>query len=347
VVAVSGAAGPFGSLVAGRLSRSSGVRKVIALDSVRGASPEVTWRVGEATDVATAKRLAGVDVVVHRVRLDADPAEELRAVETLLRACATAGVRRAVVISSASVYGAHPGNPVPLDEHAPLRAEPDGGTADLLLSVEELVVRSRVSFPALKITVLRPATVVGTGEPSVVSRHFAAPRMLVVRGSHPRWQFVHVDDLAAAVEVAALGEVEGEVTVGADGSLSQDEVEALSGRRRVELPSSLAERTAERLHRAGVTASPASELAYVSHPWVVPSTALRAAGWAPLWDNTACFELLLGEVTPSVGVSHRISGRLGVRLGGKEAALGATGATVALLGTAAVIRQIRRHRGVL
>ena len=349
VVAVSGAASPFGRVVAGRLASSLEVRKVIGLDAVRGPATDVTWRVGDLTDPAGAKRLEGVQVVVHRVGLDGgDAAHELRVVETLLTAAAAVGVRRAVVIGSASVYGAHPENPVPLEESAPLRAEPDGATAALLLDVEDLVVRCRATHPGLQVTVLRPATVVGTGEPSVVSRHFEAPRMLVVRGARPRWQFVHIDDLAAAVELAVLGRVEGAATVAADGSLSQEEVEALSGRRRVELPASLAERTAERLHRVGVTTSPASELAYVSHPWVVPSTALREAGWAPDWDNTACFELLLEGVTHGFGVTgQRISGRLGVRLGGKEAALGATGATVAVLGTAAVVRQIRRHRGVL
>jgi nucleoside-diphosphate-sugar epimerase len=349
VVAVTGASAGVGAAVVARLAASQQVRRVVALDSVRGSAPDVTWRIADLADPSLAARLEGVDVMVHRVLVDGDGDGSgpgaLRVAETVLTSAAAAGVKRAVLITSASVYGAHADNAVPLDESAPLRAEPDGSSAGLLLEVEALVVRSRSAHPGLEVTVLRPATLVGTDEPNLVSRHFEAPRILVVRGSQPRWQFLHVDDLASAVELAVLGKVTGDVTAAADGWLTQEQVEALSGRRRVELPAALALATAERLHRLGVTTSPASELAYVSQPWVVPSTALRAAGWTPAWDNESCFELMLEGVAHGFGVTgQRIGGRIGARIGGKEAALGATGATVAVLGTAAVVRQIRRHR---
>jgi nucleoside-diphosphate-sugar epimerase len=347
VVAVTGASSGAGAVVAARLAGVEGVRKVIGLDAVRGSAADVTWRLVDLTDPALAAKLDGVDVVVHRVLVDGEePARTaLRIAETVLTSAAAAGVKRAVVITSASVYGARADNPVPLEEAGPLRAEPDGASAGLLLEVEGLVRRSRSAHPGLEVTVMRPAILVGTGEQSVVSRHFEAPRILVVRGGQPLWQFLHVDDLASAVELAVQGVVTGDATVGADGWLSQEQVEALSGRRRVELPAALAIGTAERLHHLGVTSAPASELAYVSQPWVVPSSALRAAGWTPTWDNESCFVLLLEGVAHGFGVTgQRIGGRIGSRIGGKEAALGATGATVAVLGTAAVVRQIRRHR---
>jgi nucleoside-diphosphate-sugar epimerase len=344
VVAVTGASAGVGAAVVARLVGLEQVRRVVALDGVRGSAADVTWRVVDLTAPSLVARLDGIDVVVHRAVVDGEQ-DALRVAETLLTSCAAAGVKRAVIITSASVYGAHADNAIPLDEGAPLRAEPDGSTAGLLLEVEALVGRSRSAHPGLEVTVLRPATLVGTAEASLVSRHFEAPRILVVRGAHPCWQFLHVDDLVTAVELAVLGTVKGDVTVAADGWLTQDQVEALSGRRRVELPAALALGTAERLHRLGVTSSPASELAYVSQPWVVPSTALRAAGWSPTWDNESCFELMLEGVVHGFGVTgQRIGERIGSRIGGKEAALGATGATVAVLGTAAVVRQIRRHR---
>ena len=72
----------------------------------------------------------------------------------------------------------------------------------------------------------------------------------------------------------------GVVTVGCEGWLEQAEVEMVSGLRRIELPAALAFGTAERLHRLGVIPAPASDLQYVVHPWVVPSTRLREAGLA-------------------------------------------------------------------
>ena len=343
-VAVTGAASEVGGTLLAALVGSERVTKVIALDVRRGTQPEATWRLVDLTSPALAGRLESVDVLVHR----ADVPSELRDVaarreqvvrttQTVVTSAAAAGVHRLVVITSATVYGAHADNPIPLDEDAPLRAEPDDSPVGDLLEVETLLEQARTTYPGLEITVLRPATLVGADEPSLVSRHFESPRLLVVRESEPRWQFVHIDDLASAVELAAVGTVTGSVTVGAEGALTQEQVEALSGRRRVELPLSLALATAQRLHRLGVTSAPSSELAYVSQPWVVPSSRLLEAGWKATWDNVSCFEELLHTVEPRYAVAGR-------RVTGKEAALGATGATVAVLGTAAVVRQIRRHR---
>jgi len=234
------------------------------------------------------------------------------------------------------VYGALPDNPVPLAEDAPLRAISDGGALSGLLDVEEAAGRAPRVHPGLSVTVVRPAILVGPGVDSVFTRHFEAPRLLVVKDSHPHWQFCHVDDLLSALEFAALGQVSGYVTVGCEGSLTQDEVEQLTGRRSIVLPSRLAYGTAERLHRLGVTLAPASELAFTAEPWVVPSTRLRAAGWTPAFDNEQALAELIAELERKAVAGGRRFGR--------DATLGAAGATVAVLGTAAVVRQLRRQR---
>ena len=71
--------------------------------------------------------------------------------------------------------------------------------------MERLAAQAPRSHPGLQVTVVRPATLVGPDVDSVLTRHFEAPRLLVVRDSSPRWQFCHVDDLAPALELAATG----------------------------------------------------------------------------------------------------------------------------------------------
>jgi nucleoside-diphosphate-sugar epimerase len=226
---------------------------------------------------------------------------------------------------------------VPLDEDGPLRALPDGLFVSDLLEIEQLARRARLAHPGLSITVVRPATVVGPGIDSILTRHFEAPRLLVVRDSHPRWQFCHVDDLVAAIELAALERVTGAVTVGCEGTMEQAEVERVSGMRRIELPAALAYGTADRLHRIGVIPAPASDLQYVVHPWVVPSTRLREAGWRPMFDNPTALGLLLEQVSGH----HALGAR---RVGRRDAAVGAAGAAVAVVGTAALVRRARKKR---
>ncbi|MET8157511.1 NAD-dependent epimerase/dehydratase family protein [Sphaerisporangium sp. NPDC005289] len=346
VVAVTGAASGLGREFLSRVASSADFRRVVAIDDQRGDVADVTWRVIDVRDPLLANRISDVDVLVHLAadyRLDSDPGERrgynLRAAQTVLTASAAARVRRVVVVTSAMVYGAAPDNHVPLPEDAPVAAEPDSGVVGDHLEIEALVRRALRSHPGLEVTVLRPAAIVGAGVDTVVTRHFEAPRLLTVKGSAPRWQFCHVEDLVSALELAALGQVSGVVTVGSDGWLEMEQVEELSGLRRFELPAGLTFGTAQRLHRLGITPAPATDLHYVVYPWVVDCASLRAAGWKPAWTNEAAFQQLL-ELREG---RHAVVGR---RLPGKEATLTAAGATVAVIGTAAIVRRARRRRRI-
>lgn len=347
VIAVTGAASGLGARLAARLVENPDIGRVVGIDDRRGAVDGVTWRVLDVTDPGLARRLTSVDTVVH---LDVDlgldggdrrtagsASRNVRSTQTVLTSAAASGVRRVVLCTSAMVYGALPDNPVPLDEDAPLRATPDGDLLADLLEMERLAAQAPRSHSGLQVTVLRPATVVGPEVDSVLTRHFEAPRLLVVRDSTPRWQFCHIDDLAAALELAALGRVEGVATVACEGWMGQAEVELVSGLRHIELPASLALGTAERLHRLGVIPAPAGELHYVMHPWVVPATRLREAGWRPTYDNPTA----LGELLELVRGHHAVAAR---RVGRRDAAAGAAGAAVAVVGTAALVRRARRRR---
>ncbi|MEU7279702.1 SDR family oxidoreductase [Streptomyces sp. NPDC045431] len=347
VVAVTGAASGVGDLLTRRLVESEQIKQVIAIDERRGEVSEAHWHILDVRDPAIAEKLRGADVVVH-LALDLDletdaaarTAYNVRGTQTVLTAAAAAGVHRVVLCTSAMVYGALPDNDVPLSEDAELRATAEATGVGDLLEIERLARRAPRAHPGLNVTVVRPTVLVGGGTDTALTRYFESPRLLVVAGSHPTWQFCHVEDLVSALEYAALEKVEGEFAVGCDGWLEQEEVEELSGIRRMELPSAVALGAAARLHRIGLTPSPAGDLAYTMHPWVVSVGRLHDAGWRPRWTNEEVLAALLEEVQGR----HTVAGR---RLGRKDAtAAGAAGATVALLGTAALVRRARRRRGL-
>jgi nucleoside-diphosphate-sugar epimerase len=351
VVAVTGAASGIGHALTVRLAASRQVKKVIAIDGQRGDIAGVTWRVTDVRDPALASRLAGVDVVVHAdfdLTPDSDArrrrAFNVRGAQTVLTAAAAGRVGRVVLVTSAMVYGAHPDNQVPLPEKAPLAADADASVVGDLLEVEQLARRSPRANPGLAVTVVRPAAVVGAAPYAVdtlVTRHFEAPRLLTVKGCAPRWQFCHIDDLTSALEFAVGGGLEGDFAVGSDGWLEQDQVEQISGLKSFELPARLTFGTVQRLHQIGVTPAPAMELHYVVYPWVVDCAALRGAGWHPEFSNEAALRVLLDQREGK----HAVAGR---RIARKEVtitAAGAAGATVAVVGTAAIVRRARRrHR---
>jgi len=344
VVAVTGAARGLGLALTSWLSASAQIGQVVAIDDHRGDVTGVTWRVVDVRDPALAGRLAGVDVVVH-TDLDLAPDSDARArrafnvrgAQTVLTAAAAGGVERVVLVTSAMVYGASPDNPVPLPENSPLGVDSDGSVVGDLLDIEHLARNSARAHPGLEVTVVRPAALVGVGVDTLITRHFEAPRLLAVKGCAAAWQFCHVDDLVSALELAAAGRVRGELAVGCDGWLEQEEVEELSGMRRIELPPGLTFATAQRLHRAGITPAPVADLHYVVYPWVVDCQTLRQAGWRPTYDNAAALAVLLEQRAGH----HAVAGR---RLARKEATITAAAGTVAVIGTAAIVRQVRRRR---
>jgi nucleoside-diphosphate-sugar epimerase len=344
VVAVTGAAHDLGFALTGRLAQSGRFSRVVAIDDRRGDLTGVIWRVVDIRDPALAGRLAGIDVIVHTdldLAADSEPrtrrAYNVRGAQTVLTAAAAGGVRRVVLVTSAMVYGARPDNPVPMAEDAPLNADPDGSVVGDFMEIEQLAERSPRTNPGMAITVVRPAALVGEGIDTLITRHFEAPRLLTVKGCAPRWQFCHIADLLSAIELAAAGEVGGAFAAGSPGWLEQDEVESLSGLRRIELPAGVTFATAQRLHRAGITPAPVSDLHYVVYPWVVDCKALREAGWQSTVSNTQALEVLLEQRSGH----HAVAGR---RLAKKDATITAAGATVAVIGTAAIVRQVRKRR---
>jgi nucleoside-diphosphate-sugar epimerase len=345
VVAVTGAARGIGHALTVRLAASADVKRVIAIDSDRGDIAGVTWRVADVRDPALAGRLAGVDVLVH-ADYDLAPDSEarprraynVRGAQTVLTAAAAARVGRTVLVTSAMVYGARPDNPVPLAEDAPLTADTDSSVAGDLLEIEQLARRSGRANPGMAVTVVRPAALVGQDIDTLVTRHFEAPRLLTVKGCTPCWQFCHVDDLVSALEFTVGGGVDGAFAVGCDGWLDQEVVEQISGLKSIELPARLTFGTAQRLHRVGVTPAPAVDLRYTVYPWVVDCAALRAAGWHPAFGNEEVLRVLLDQRKGRLAVAGR-------RIARKEATITAAGATVAVIGTAAIVRRARRrHR---
>lgn len=341
-VAVTGGGGAIGRLLLESLAKR-GDLSVVGIDAAPAEVDGVDWRLVDVRDPTVRDALAGVDVVVHlATNRDADisgierRAINVRGTDTLLAAAVAAGVQHFVLVTSAMIYGASPDNPVPLPDDAPMQADPDLSLVGDWVEMERLATRMQRAHPSLKVTRVRPASLVAPCADHGLPKMFDAPRLLVIKGSEPHWQFCHVDDLVAALELAVLGAVEGPVSVACAGWLTQDEVEQISGMRSIVMPSTVAFATAERLHRVGVLPTPAAELRYLAHPWVVDSATLRAAGWSPAWTNEAA----LREHLASLGE------RRPARVQRKDATRAAAGAAVAVVGTVAIARAraARRRR---
>jgi UDP-glucose 4-epimerase len=338
-VAVTGASGLVGQPLVQALADHAAVARVVALD-VR--VPEGAHRAAEfhRVDIAGAPLapiLRDVDVVVHLAGV-VDPIldESLMArvnvggTRNVLAAAATVGVQRIVRVSSASVYGAWANNPVPLDERAPLRPNPSFSPAVQGAEVERILAEWSLDHSDVVTTTLRSAPVVGPGAERLPARIILGRPALRVRGANPPVQVVHVDDLVAALTLAATTDLPGVYNVAADGWLAADDARALVGRALPPpVPEELLTRALRRAWALGVGDVPPGIVPYLVHPWVISNERLRAQGWAPAHSNAAAVLEGLASLEPGAGVDVRV-------LAG--AAAGAAAVT-----TAVVLRRRRRR----
>jgi nucleoside-diphosphate-sugar epimerase len=287
-VAVTGASGYLGAALIRELAADDAVGRILGFDS-RPPLETHSKLVFDALDVrnpALAARLEGVDCVVH-LAFVMDPIRdeaEMRDVnvngsQNVFRCAGRAGVRRLVYTSSATVYGAHPDNEVPLTEESPLRANLDFGYAAHKLEVEYVMREFRDEFPETHVVVFRPAIVGGPRADNAWWHLLEQPFLFGVGGYSPPLQLVHEDDVARALRWALETEHEGVFNLAAEDWIETKEALRIAERRLRALPEPVAFALAERLWTLGLAEVPAGYLHYAMHPWVVSAAKLADAGF--------------------------------------------------------------------
>jgi nucleoside-diphosphate-sugar epimerase len=268
-------------------------------------------------DPAFAGALAGVDTLVLFPLIDAaDRNEEgrrARVLEGTRRSLeAAAGAATVVLWSSGVVYGAHPDNPVPIPETQPARPNPEFPAAGVLAESEQVALAAgdrpegsgepQGGAPVRRVVVLRGAGVWAPAWGTFLARSLMAPAMVGVRGQDPPLQCLAPADAVSALALATTGRLRGVYNVAPDDWIgARDAVRAAgAGRRRLQVPQRIAQVTAERLQRAGVSAATPGELAYHLHPWVLDNARLRQAGWAPTRSSAEAFTEAGGQVPDGV-----------------------------------------------
>jgi nucleoside-diphosphate-sugar epimerase len=334
-VAVTGASGYVGSRLIASLAADDRVDRILGFDTKRPAGILPRKLVFDELDVrspALTTRFEGVDVVIH-LAFVMDPIKdetEMRDInvngsQNVFRCAGKAGVPKLIYTSSATVYGAHPDNDVPLTEDSPLRANLDFSYPAHKLEVEYVAQEVREEFPDLKMIVFRPAIVFGPHVDNAWSHLMEMPILFGVQGYRPAMQFIHEDDVVAALQFAVWADLEGAFNLAPEGWLEYDEILEVVGRRRFDLPEPLAFSMADRMWDLRLGEAPAGMLHYVMHPWLLSTGKLAAAGFRCRFssldalvqtvDNTKTRVRVVGRSIPKRHLKKGASAGLGL-LGG-------------------------------
>ena len=184
-----------------------------------------------------------VDAVIHIGRIfthESDRVSRYNAnvlgTKRLLELCKKYCVRQVIIHSTYFVYGAHPYNPALLDEDTPLKASEI--TQDLVdaVEVESLAQINLWKHPELHIAILRPCNVIGPGVRNAMSLLLSRTIAPVLAGFSPLMQFLHVDDMAAAVVAALEQDKPGIYNVAPEDWVPFQEAVRLCGCRALPLP---------------------------------------------------------------------------------------------------------------
>ncbi len=244
-VLITGLSTYWGGRLAEALEASSAFETIIGVDS-RDPTRELerTEFVRVGTQHSLLRRIveaAEIDTVVDtRLIVDSAVASPSRAHENnvigtmnILAACSgpDTSVRKLVFKSSAHYYGCHQDDPAFFTEDME-RPHPPGTPLERdILEAEAAVAEFAEKSPETSVSILRFTNVLG---PSVQTSHtalFDLPVVPVVLGFDPRYQFVHEDDVVAALEHMLHRDLPGVFNVAADGVLALTEVVDLLGKR--------------------------------------------------------------------------------------------------------------------
>ncbi len=199
----------------------------------------------------------------------------------MLESMAQFGVRKLVLLSSASVYGPRPDNPQFLAEESPLLGSQDFSEIRDLIEVDMLAQSFFWRHPSCETVILRPTHILGAvhNAPSNYLRLPVAPTLL---GFDPMMQVIHFDDVARAVVLALRPGTRGIFNLAGPEPVPLSRILKMLGRPRLPLPHDAARSLFEKLFRYRLSSFPAPELDHIRYVSMIDDRRARdALGYAP------------------------------------------------------------------
>jgi UDP-glucose 4-epimerase len=271
-LAITGSSGYLGTRFVEYVRQRRGEVEILGLDDI--LSPGL----GEAL------RDFQPDTVVHAAFVLAPirDREKMRRINVegsraVLAAAATCGAERVMLVSSATAYGAWPDNPVPIEESWRLRPARFQYAADKV-AIEGLAEEFAGRHPAIALSCVRPAIIGGAGMDNYLYRLiFGRSTLVLLDGYDTPLQFVHEEDVAAAMLAILSANARGAFNIGPPDWSPISEIAADTRRSTVRLPFWLV-RMMQGLGWAARLPGyefPAEFLHFARYPWAVAPRRLQ------------------------------------------------------------------------
>ena len=297
-VLITGIASPLGRLLARRLASGSRVCGVDARPW-QGRPREIAMHLVDLRkrgfeEVVRSER---PDAVVHlgvqrEMRGDARSRHDLnvRGTKSLLDHCAAFEVGQLVVVSTGTVYGAAPENPLYMSEDEPLSASRSYPEIRDRVEVDALASSFVWRVPEVRTSVLRPVHVLGPHATGMMADYLRRARPPIVLGYDPLVQLIHEDDWAEAIALALSKKLAGVFNVTGPGVVPLRTAIAETRGEPLALPEFALRPMVRAAFAAGLVPWPEGALDYLKYPVTLSGERfVQGAGWKPLFELREIF----------------------------------------------------------
>jgi UDP-glucose 4-epimerase len=289
-VLVTGAAGNLGRRVLTELLSSRFADQVLAVDKapLEATAADVETHCLDLAAAGAGEELAALAkraAVILHLAWAPEGKHNLDVLRNVLDAAEEIEPLHLVHLSSATVYGAWPDNPVPITEEVAPRPNPELAYAVEKRAAEVLVDRWAASHQVTAVALLRPACTVGAaGHP--LYRALAETSRPALGAEGRMVQYLHIDDLVGAVAHTVRLGLAGTYNVAPDGGVHEEVAGALAGgSAMLPLPEPARALLASARQRLATREVARGTRAYATHSWVVSPDKLRLTGWAPEYSS--------------------------------------------------------------
>jgi UDP-glucose 4-epimerase len=223
--------------------------------------------------------------------------------KAVLELAAKYGVRKVVVLSSATVYGPQPGNDNFLTEDSPLLGSQRFPDIRDLVEVDMYAQQYMWKHPEVETAILRPVHIVGPTVKNAAATYLRLPRPWVVAGFDPMVQLIHQDDVARALALALTPGIRGVYNVNGPGELPLSAVLRELGRTAIPVPHLIARPLLDKLFQYRLAGFPSAELDHLQFLCTVDGTrAEREMGYRPAYTLRETIRSVMGETPMPVQV---------------------------------------------
>ena len=214
----------------------------------------------------------------------------VRGTKRLLDHCAAYGVEQLVVVSTGTVYGAAPENPLYMDEDEPLSASRGYPEIRDRVEVDALANAFVWKVPRIHTAVLRPVHVLGPHATGMLAEYLRRERPPTLLGFDPLLQVIHEDDWAEAIALTLSLGLAGVFNVTGPGQLPLRTAIRESGGRALAVPEPALRPILRALFATGTLPWPDGALDYLKYPVTISGERfVQATGWKPRFDLRETF----------------------------------------------------------